>query len=138
MKAAELLVNALEAEGVEYVFGLPGEENLEFLEALRGHPDIQTVLVRQEQAAGFMAATYERLTGKIAVAYSTGGPTVAPLRATSEGNNRGGALLKAASLFLQEEIERFALLSSPCLPSPFQACGIGQGRATVWGNNVRG
>lgn len=71
MKAAELLVNALEAEGVEYVFGLPGEENLEFLEALRGHPDIQTVLVRQEQAAGFMAATYERLTGKIAVAYST-------------------------------------------------------------------
>jgi len=71
MKAAELFVKALEAEGVEYVFGLPGEENLIFLEALREHPGIKTVLVRHEQAGGFMAAAYARLTGKIAVSYST-------------------------------------------------------------------
>lgn len=71
MKAAELFVRILEAEGVEFVFGLPGEENLSFLEALRGHPTIRTVLVRHEQAAGFMAAAYARLTGKVAVAYST-------------------------------------------------------------------
>ena len=71
MKVAELFVQALEAENVEYVFGLPGEENLAFLEALRGHPSIRTVLVRHEQAGGFMAAAYARLTGRIAVSYST-------------------------------------------------------------------
>ncbi len=71
MNAAELFVKALEAEHVEYVFGLPGEENLGFLEALRDHPKIRTVLVRHEQAGGFMAAAYARLTGKIAVSYST-------------------------------------------------------------------
>ena len=71
MKAAELFVAALESEGVEYVFGLPGEENLAFLEALHDHPRIRTVLVRHEQAGGFMAATYARLTGNIAVSYST-------------------------------------------------------------------
>ena len=111
MKAAQLLVNALEAEGVEYVFGLPGEENLEFLEALRDHPDIQTVLVRQEQAAGFMAATYERLTGKIAVAYSTLGAgatnlvtsvaharSVCPARMPSMSASRLRAIRRAAPL----------------------------------------
>ena len=71
MNASELLVKALQAEGVEVVFGLPGEENLHFIEALRDHPTIKLVLVRHEQAGGFMAAAYWRLTGKIAVAYST-------------------------------------------------------------------
>ena len=71
MNAAQLLVRALESEGVDIVFGLPGEENLHFIEALRDHPTIRLVLVRHEQAAGFMAAAYWRLTGKIAVAYST-------------------------------------------------------------------
>jgi len=56
MNAAELLVKALEAEGVECVFGLPGEENLAFVDALQNHPGIRTILVRHEQAGGFMAA----------------------------------------------------------------------------------
>lgn len=73
MKASDLFVKALEAEGVEYVFGIPGEENLDFLDSL-SRSDIKLVLTRIEQAAGFMAATYGRLTGKAGVALSTLGP----------------------------------------------------------------
>ena len=73
MKASDLLVKALEAEGVEYIFAIPGEENLDLLESLR-HSTIKLVLVRHEQAAGFMAATYGRLTGKAGVCLSTLGP----------------------------------------------------------------
>jgi hypothetical protein len=73
MKASELLVNALVNEGVNYVFGIPGEENLDFLDALSRSP-IKLVLTRHEQAAGFMAATYGRLTGKAGVCLSTLGP----------------------------------------------------------------
>ena len=73
MKAAELMVKCLEAEGVEYVFGIPGEENLDLLDALAGSR-IELVLTRHEQAAGFMAATYGRLTGKPGVCLSTLGP----------------------------------------------------------------
>ena len=73
MKSSELLVKALENEGVEYIFGIPGEENLDFLNSLIGS-SIQLVLTRHEQAAGFMAATYGRLTGKPGVCLSTLGP----------------------------------------------------------------
>lgn len=73
MKASDLFVAALEAEGVEYVFGIPGEENLDLLESLRTS-GIRLVLTRHEQAAGFMAATYGRLTGKAGVCLSTLGP----------------------------------------------------------------
>ena len=73
MKAAELFVKQLEEEGVEYIFGLPGEENLDLLEALR-QSKIKTIITRHEQAAAFMAATYGRLTGKAGVALSTLGP----------------------------------------------------------------
>ena len=73
MKASDLFVRALEAEGVEYVFGIPGEENLDLLESLRTS-SIRLVLTRHEQAAGFMAATYGRLTGKVGVCLSTLGP----------------------------------------------------------------
>ncbi|MBB5208563.1 acetolactate synthase large subunit [Chiayiivirga flava] len=73
MKASDLFVRALEAEGVEYVFGIPGEENLDLLEALRTST-IRLILTRHEQAAGFMAATYGRLTGKAGVCLSTLGP----------------------------------------------------------------
>ena len=73
LKAAELMVRALENEGVEYVFGLPGEENLDFVEALRGS-SIRLVLTRHEQGAGFMAATYGRLTGRPGVCLATLGP----------------------------------------------------------------
>ncbi len=73
MKASDLFVKALENEGVEYIFGIPGEENLDFLESLR-KSNIQLILTRHEQAAGFMAATYGRLTRKPGVALSTLGP----------------------------------------------------------------
>ena len=73
IKASDLLVRALENEGVEYVFGVPGEENLDFLESLRTS-NIRLILTRHEQAAGFMAATYGRLTGKAGVCLATLGP----------------------------------------------------------------
>ncbi|WP_101927055.1 MULTISPECIES: acetolactate synthase large subunit [Luteimonas] len=72
-KASDLFVSALEAEGVEYVFGIPGEENLDLLESLRTS-EIRLVLTRHEQGAGFMAATYGRLTGRVGVCLSTLGP----------------------------------------------------------------
>ena len=73
MKASDLFIQALGAEGVEYVFGIPGEENLDFLDSL-SNSNIQLVLTRHEQGAGFMAATYGRLTGKTGVCLSTLGP----------------------------------------------------------------
>ncbi len=73
MKASDLFVRALEAEGVRYIFGIPGEENLDLLEALANSP-IQLVLTRHEQAAGFMAATFGRLTGQVGVCLATLGP----------------------------------------------------------------
>jgi acetolactate synthase-1/2/3 large subunit len=73
MKASDLFVKALENEGVKYIFGVPGEENLDFVDSLR-HSSIQLVTVRHEQSAGFMAATYGRLTGKTGVCLSTLGP----------------------------------------------------------------
>jgi acetolactate synthase-1/2/3 large subunit len=73
MKASDLFVKALEAEGVEYIFGVPGEENLDFLASLKSSA-IKLVLTRHEQGAGFMASTYGRLTGKAGVCLSTLGP----------------------------------------------------------------
>ena len=73
MKASDLFVRALEAEGVEYLFGVPGEENLDLLNALKDS-SIRLILTRHEQAAGFMAATYGRLTGKTGVCLATLGP----------------------------------------------------------------
>ncbi|GAA3467775.1 acetolactate synthase large subunit [Nonomuraea roseola] len=71
--AARLLVRALEAEGVKYVFGIPGEENIHFVDALNDS-SIRYVLVRHEQGAAFMAEMYGRLTGKAGVASATLGP----------------------------------------------------------------
>ena len=73
MKASDLFIKALENEGVEYVFGIPGEENLDFLDSL-SRSKIKLILTRHEQGAGFMAATYGRLTGKTGVCLSTLGP----------------------------------------------------------------
>ncbi len=73
MKASDLFVRQLEEEGVEYIFGLPGEENLDFLESLRTSK-IKLILTRHEQTAAFMAATYGRLTGRAGVCFSTLGP----------------------------------------------------------------
>lgn len=71
--AAQLLVRCLEQEGVSYVFGIPGEENIHFVDALRDSP-IRYVLVRHEQAASFMAEIYGRLTQRAAVCSATLGP----------------------------------------------------------------
>lgn len=73
MKASDLLVRALEHEGVTTVFGLPGEENLDLIESLR-NSSIRLVVTRHEQGAGFMAATVGRLTGKTGVCLATLGP----------------------------------------------------------------
>jgi acetolactate synthase-1/2/3 large subunit len=73
MKASDLFVKCLEAEAVEYIFGIPGEENLDMLESIR-NSGIKLILTRHEQAAGFMASTYGRLTGKAGVCLSTLGP----------------------------------------------------------------
>ena len=73
MKTSDLFVKALENEGVKYIYGIPGEENLDFLDSLRGS-SIKLILTRHEQAAGFMAATYGRLTGEPGVCLSTLGP----------------------------------------------------------------
>ena len=73
MKASDLFVRVLEHEGVEFIFGVPGEENLDVLNSLRSSP-IKLVLTRHEQGAGFMAATYGRLTGKAGVCMATLGP----------------------------------------------------------------
>lgn len=72
-KASDLFVQCLEAEGVDYVFGVPGEENLDFLDSL-ARSKIKLILTRHEQGAGFMAATYGRHTGKTGVCLATLGP----------------------------------------------------------------
>jgi len=73
-KASDLFVACLEEEGVEYVFGVPGEENLDFLDSLSRSTKIRLILTRHEQGAGFMAATYGRHTGKAGVCLATLGP----------------------------------------------------------------
>ncbi|KJS07238.1 MAG: acetolactate synthase [Flavobacteriales bacterium BRH_c54] len=73
MKASDLFIKALENEGVKYIFGVPGEENLDFLNSLK-NSNIQLIITRHEQGAGFMAATYGRLTGKPGVCIATLGP----------------------------------------------------------------
>jgi len=74
MIAAEMLVKCLENEGVKYVFGIPGEENLEIVKALHESQKITFIPTRHEQGAAFMADVYGRLTGKAGVCLSTLGP----------------------------------------------------------------
>jgi len=94
MNTAELLVQCLENEGVQYVFGLPGEENLHVLEALK-HSSIQFITTRHEQGAAFMADVYGRLTGKAGVCLSTLGPGATNLMTGVADANLDGAPLVA-------------------------------------------
>ena len=89
MKASDLFVKALENEGVRYIFGVPGEENLDFLESLR-NSRIELILNRHEQGAGFMAATYGRLTGKVGVCLATLGPGATNLVTAASYAQLGG------------------------------------------------
>ena len=72
-EGSDLFVAALESEGVNRIFGIPGEENLDVVESLRAY-SIELVLTRHEQAGSFMAATHGRLTGRPGVCISTLGP----------------------------------------------------------------
>ncbi|MDQ6996395.1 MAG: thiamine pyrophosphate-binding protein, partial [Mariprofundus sp.] len=74
MKTSELLVRCLEAEGIEYIFGVPGEENADFMMALEQSESIRFILTRHEQGAAFMAEVYGRLTGNPAACLGTLGP----------------------------------------------------------------
>ncbi|MDQ6962791.1 MAG: acetolactate synthase large subunit [Mariprofundaceae bacterium] len=74
MNTAELLVRCLENEGIEYIFGVPGEENADFMIALEQSSTIQFILTRHEQGAAFMAEVYGRLTGRPAICLGTLGP----------------------------------------------------------------
>ncbi|TPX28218.1 acetolactate synthase large subunit [Cylindrospermopsis raciborskii] len=94
MNTAELLVKCLENEGVEYVFGLPGEENLHVLEAIK-NSSIQFITTRHEQGAAFMADVYGRLTGKAGVCLSTLGPGATNLMTGVADANLDGAPLVA-------------------------------------------
>ncbi len=73
MTSSDIFIKILESQGIEYCFALPGEENLDFLEAIR-KSKIKLIVTRHEQAAAFMAATYGRLTGKPGFCLSTLGP----------------------------------------------------------------
>ena len=73
MKGGELFVRCLENEGVEYIFGVPGEENIDVLDALIGSP-ITFITTRHEQGAAFIADVYGRLTGRTGVCLATLGP----------------------------------------------------------------
>lgn len=74
MNIAEFVVSCLEAEGVEYVFGIPGEENIKFVRAIHASKKIRFILTRHEQGASFMADIYGRLTGRAGVCTATLGP----------------------------------------------------------------
>lgn len=87
--ASDLFIQALENEGVEYIYGVPGEENLAFLEALR-KSKIKLILTRHEQGAAFMAATYGRLTGKTGVCLATLGPGATNFVTPAAYSNLGG------------------------------------------------
>lgn len=94
MNTADLLVKCLENEGVKFIFGVPGEENLHILQALKNSP-IQFITTRHEQGAAFMADVYGRLTGKAGVCLSTLGPGATNLMTGVADANLDGAPLVA-------------------------------------------
>lgn len=89
MNSAELFIKCLESEGVKYIFGVPGEENLQLLQAIK-NSSIEFIVTRHEQAAGFMAATIGRLTGIPGVCLSTLGPGATNLVTSAAYAQLGG------------------------------------------------
>lgn len=94
MNTADLLVKCLEEEGVEYIFGIPGEETLDMINAIE-QSDIKFITTRHEQGAAFMADVYGRLTGKAGVCLSTLGPGATNLVTGVADANLDGAPLLA-------------------------------------------
>ncbi len=120
VKGADLLVRALENEGVECIFGVPGEENLDFLEALRTS-SIKLVVTRHEQVAGFMAATYGRLTGRPGVCFSTLGPGATNLVTAAAFALLGGMpmlIITGQKPILHSRQARFQIIDAVSLMRP--------------------
>ena len=93
MNTAEVLIKSLESEGVKYIFGIPGEETLELMEAIK-RSSIRFITVRHEQGAAFMADVYGRLTGKAGVCLSTLGPGATNLvTGVADANSDGAPLI---------------------------------------------
>lgn len=93
MNTAEVMVKCLEAENVKYIFGIPGEENLEVMDALK-HSSIEFITVRHEQGAAFMADMVGRLTGKAGVCLATLGPGATNLiTGVADANSDGAPLI---------------------------------------------
>lgn len=103
MKTSDLFVKSLENEGARYIFGLPGEENLDFLDSLR-KSKLTYIPTRLEEGAGFMAATIGRLTGRAAVALSTLGPGSTNLMTAVAYSQLGG--MPAVFITGQKPIKR--------------------------------
>jgi len=93
MNTAEVLIKSLESEGVKYIFGIPGEETLELMEAIK-HSSIRFITVRHEQGAAFMADVYGRLTEKAGICLSTLGPGATNLvTGVADANSDGAPLI---------------------------------------------
>lgn len=134
MKTSDLLVKALENEGVRFIYGIPGEENLDLLESLRTST-IKLILTRHEQAAGFMAATYGRLTGEPGVCLSTLGPGATNLVTAAAYAQLGGMpmiMIGGQKPIRQSKQGRFQIIDIVNLMKPVSKYS----RQVVDGNNV--
>jgi acetolactate synthase I/II/III large subunit len=119
-KGSDIFVHALENEGVQYVFGVPGEENLDLLESLRTS-SIKVIVTRHEQTAGFMAATYGRLTGKPGVCLSTLGPGATNLVTAAAYAYLGGMpmlMITGQKPILQSRQARFQIIDTVAMMRP--------------------
>ena len=121
MKASDLFVKALENEGVEYVFGIPGEENLDFLNSLKDSK-IKLILTRHEQGAGFMAATVGRLTGKPGVCLATLGPGATNLVTPAAYANLGAMpmlMITGQKPIMKSKQGRFQIIDTVDMMRPY-------------------
>ncbi len=120
LKGSDLFIKALENEGVEYIFGVPGEENLDFLESLRTST-IRLIVTRHEQVAGFMAATYGRLTGRPGVCLSTLGPGATNLVTAAAYASLGGMpmlMITGQKPILRSRQARFQIIDTVAMLRP--------------------
>src|SRR5215469_16933017 len=120
VKGSDVFVRALENEGVQYIFGVPGEENLDLLESLRTS-SIRLVVVRHEQSAGFIAATYGRLTGRPGVCLSTLGPGATNLVTAAAYASLGGMpmlMITGQKPIRQSRQARFQIIDTVAMMRP--------------------
>src|SRR5262245_44722408 len=120
-KASDLFIQCLEQEGVEYIFGVPGEENLDMLDSLSRSKQIKLILTRHEQGAGFMAATYGRHTGKVGVCMSTLGPGATNLVTAAAYAQLGGMpilMVTGQKPIKKSKQGRFQILNVVSMMSP--------------------